>query len=93
MVLNLSEFESRNVISHPIVSSRCPSFNLTFRTDAFEGQRQNGRFLVQSYRKAVAAGRRDKKQNKPAGLTDEQKSEIRFAATKLVAVSLSLNLV
>lgn len=33
---------------------------------------------LQSYRKAVAVARRDKKAGRPAGLTEEQKAEIRW---------------
>ena len=33
--------------------------------------------MQSSYRKAVATARRDKKQGKPQGLTEEQKQEIR----------------
>ena len=45
--------------------------------------------LQQSYRKAVTTARRDKKgQGRAAGLTEEQKQEIRFA---LVLLTDSLN--
>jgi len=37
--------------------------------------------MMQSYRKAVTAARKDKKPDKRQGLTEEQKQEIRFASS------------
>jgi len=43
--------------------------------------------MMQSYRKAVTAARKDKKPDKRQGLTEEQKQEIRFARSPDVTSS------
>lgn len=42
--------------------------------------------VLQSYRKTVAAARRDKKGGRAQGLTEEQKQEIRLVATSWLSI-------